>query len=278
MREYEEVAAEETVGLDVLLKLDRAVKQSAASLTRETATALVKIYYGWQEHRIALMNQFRTARDSGRTDAELLDHFVTQTSGLEKQMVAVLGEWAANRAEGKWAQNQKGIGPVLSAAFCAHIDITKAPTVGHIWRFAGLDPTVEWGKGQKRPWNAELKVVCWRAGDSFVKVSGRDGAYYGHLYKQRKEQEVSRNEQGLFKDQAAASLEKRKIKDAQLKKTYEEGKLPPGRLDLRARRYAVKLFLAHFHEVAYEAEYGRRPPLPYPIAHLGHAHVLERPA
>src|SRR5581483_161544 len=25
-----------------------------------------------------------------------------------------------------------------------HIDIEKAPTAGHIWRFAGLDPTLRW--------------------------------------------------------------------------------------------------------------------------------------
>jgi hypothetical protein len=46
----------------------------------------------------------------------------------------------------------------------ARIDIVKAPTAGHIWRYAGLDPTVRWNKGEKRPWNAGLKVLCcpWR--------------------------------------------------------------------------------------------------------------------
>lgn len=53
-----------------------------------------------------------------------------------------------------------GIGPVISAGLLAHIDIHRAVTVGHIWRFAGLDPSVKWLKKTKRPWNAGLKVLC----------------------------------------------------------------------------------------------------------------------
>ena len=51
---------------------------------------------------------------------------------------------------------------------------------------AGLDPTVTWGKGERRPWNAELKVLCWKLGDSFVKVSNKEGALYGRIYRERK--------------------------------------------------------------------------------------------
>ena len=38
----------------------------------------------------------------------------------------------------------RGIGPVIAAGLLANIDIKQAPTVGHIWRFAGLDPTNKW--------------------------------------------------------------------------------------------------------------------------------------
>ena len=89
--------------------------------------------------------------------------------------------------------------------------------------------------------------------------------------------ELLRNEQGLFADQAAESLLKRKIQDKDLKKTYESGKLPLGRLDLRARRYSVKIFLAHLHHVMHEDFYGNPPPKPYVISHLGHAHFLGPP-
>jgi hypothetical protein len=277
-------AADDEYGdqFDVMQRLERAAKIAAADLTRDAARSLVDIYYRWQEHRIALNGQIH-AQLQGADSAEplgsvaVVEHFATQVSTLEKQMVAVLGTWAKSRPEGAWAQDQKGIGPVLSAGLGAHIDITRAPTVGHIWRFAGLDPTVKWEKKTKRPWNADLKVLCWRIGDSFVKVSGRDDAVYGKVYRERKQQELERDAAGLFADQAAETLASRNIKDAALKRTYESGHLPAGRLDLRARRYAVKLFLSHYHEVAYEAEFGESPPLPYPIAQLGHAHKIDPP-
>jgi hypothetical protein len=53
--------------------------------------------------------------------------------------------------------------------------------------------------------------------------------------------------------------------------------LPPARLLLRAQRYAAKLFLAHYHEVAYKDFFKKPPPLPYAIAYLGHAHKIEPP-
>jgi hypothetical protein len=136
---------------------------------------------------------------------------------------------------------------------------------------------VKWEKKQRRPWNADLKVLCWKIGDSFVKISGREDAYYGQVYRKRKELEVERDLAGLFADQAAKTLEEKKIRDPETLKTYENGHLPAGRLDLRARRYAVKLFLSHWHEIAYTAEHGERPPFPYPIEHLGHAHVIPVP-
>jgi hypothetical protein len=204
--EHDEYADE----FDAMQRLERAAKSAAADLTRDAARSLVDMYYRWQEHRIALHGQIR-AQLQGADGAEppgsvaVVEHFATQVSTLERQMVAVLGTWALSRPEGAWAQEQKGIGPVLSAGLGAHIDIAQAPTVGHIWRFAGLDPTVKWEKKTKRPWNADLKVLCWRIGDSFVKVSGRDDAFYGKVYKDRKNQELERDAAGLFADQAFGS-------------------------------------------------------------------------
>jgi hypothetical protein len=63
---------------------------------------------------------------------------------LEKQMVTVLDQWTNSFRAGQWAKSQVGIGPILAAGVNAHINIEKAPTVGHIWRFAGLDPNTIW--------------------------------------------------------------------------------------------------------------------------------------
>ena len=157
-----------------------------------------------------------------------------------------------------------------------HCGRKRIETVGHIWGFAGLDPTVTWGKGEKRPWNASLKTLCWKIGESFVKVSGNPKAFYGTVYKQRKELETARNERGEYADQAKAMLERKRFgKDTQARAHYEAGRLPPAHIHARAKRYAVKLFLAHYFEVGYTLATGHAPPMPYPIAIQGHAHKID---
>ena len=264
------------VDLPAVEKLSREIKTAGALIDRDQARFLVDLYYRWQEHRIALRGQSR-ALASFEKPTELVDHFAVQAEALEKQMVGVLDVFSTSTEVGRWSREQMGVGPVIAAGLMAHIDIERARTAGAIWRFAGLDPTVKWGKGEKRPWNADLKVLCWKLGDSFVKVSGRDTAFYGHIYRERKALEVQRNEAGEFADQAAATLVEKKITERKTRAAYEAGLLPDGRIDLRARRYAVKLFLAHWHEVAFTDYFGEAPPVPYPIAHLGHVHKIDPP-
>lgn len=167
---------------------------------------------------------------------------------------------------------------MIAAELLAHIDITRCPTVGHIWRFAGLDPTSKWEKKQKRPWNAALKTLCWKVGQSFMKFSNRDDCYYGKVYRARKEYEIARNEAGGNAAAVAEGLARIKDKNTEAYKHLIAGRLPPGQIDARARRYAVKLFLSHFHAVWYEQHFGTKPPLPYPIAMLGHAHLIPPPS
>lgn len=263
-------------GFVPLSKLGKDVRDAGSLIERDEARNLVSTYYGLQKFRLALRNQERQLVKAEKPH-RVVNHFAGELSTLEKNMVSVLDKYSLSTEVGQWSRSILGVGPVIAAGLVAHIDINKAPTVGHIWRFAGLDPTVTWGKGEKRPWNADLKVLCWKIGDSFVKVSNRPDAFYGKIYRERKEYELNRDERGGNAETAARTLETKKFKDAATKRIYESGHLPPGRLDLRARRYATKLFLAHWHEVAYIAEFGKEPPAPYPIAHLGHAHKIEVP-
>ena len=160
----------------------------------------------------------------------------------------------------------------------AHIDITRAPTVGHIWRYAGYDPTCEWKRGEKRPWNASLKVLCWKAGESFVKVSGKEEAFYGQIYKKQKEKYVAKNLAGGFAETAAATLKKKTWgRDTIARAAYESGRLPDGHIHAMAKRYAVKLFLAHLHDRWFRLHFGTEPPKPYPIAYLDHVHYIAPP-
>lgn len=257
-------------------RLEREVRAEASGLSRDEARYLVDTYYRWQEHRIALRAQARALGDAGHAFG-LVAHFARQTETLERQMVSALEAWTDSVPVAVWAKAQKGIGPVLAAGLSAHIDITRAPTAGAIWRYAGLDPSVKWEKGQKRPWNADLKVLAWKIGDSFVKVSGRDDAFYGAAYRARKAYEVNRDERGENTEAAAAMLAAKNIRATETRATYESGHLPAGQLDARARRWAVKLFLSHWHHVAFVEEYGKPPPLPYAIAHQEHAHFVPPP-
>lgn len=264
--------------IEALRPLDRDTRSAAATLGDDEARYLVDTYYQLQDFRKATSNQTRALSTAENPEPHAtVGFFAGQFDVLERQVARALDAYSAAQPMGQWARAHVGIGPVIAAGLLAHIDIERANTAGAIWRFAGLDPTVRWEKGQRRPWNASLKVLCWKIGDSFVKQQGREGCFYGHLYVERKVFEVARDEQGGNAATAAATLEQRTIRDKALKETYESGHLPAGRLDLRARRWAVKLFLAHYFEEAYRLHHGTEPPLPYAIAHMDHAHRIDPP-
>lgn len=263
-------------GLDKLDKLTPEQVKQAAQMTKAEARHLVDNYYIMQHNRIRADGQIRSMKDEPH---DTLDHLSNQSGFLEKQTKLALAAWVDAQPVGKWLTSIFGIGPVLAAGCLAHIDITVSPTSGHIWAFAGLDPTRKWEKGKKRPHNARLKTLCWKIGESFVKNSNRDKCFYGHLYKDRKALETERNEALAFKAQADHILATKKIdKSTDAYKAYSVGKLPPAHVHARARRYAVKIFLAHLHDEMYRQHYGKEPPLPYVIEHLGHAHVINPPA
>jgi len=257
--------------LDPLKRLTSDIVKGAATLSNAEARFLVDAYYMMQEDRKRSYNQERSLVESNEPHA-VITWFAEQSELLEKQVSRALDAYSAAHPVGEWMREIDGIGPIIAAGLLAHIDITKAPTVGHIWRFAGLDPTTKWGKGEKRPHNAALKTLCWKIGESFVKVKGKETDFYGKIYAARRELEGARNDACAFAEQAKAIVVARPT-HAQAK-TYKEGKLPDGHLHMRAKRYAVKLFLSHLWEKWRKVE-GLPVPLPYPMAHQGHAHKIE---
>ena len=258
-------------------KLDRDMGQAANTLTATEARYLVDSYYGMQEGRIRANNQIRALTASGEPH-ESIAWLSTESRVLEESVKRALDAYSASHPVGKRMRTVVGVGPVIAAGLLAHIDITRAPTAGAIWRYAGLDPTSEWKKGQKRPHNASLKTLCWKLGESFVKVCNHKDAVYGKLYQERKEVELAKNEAGAFADQAAAKLEKFNIgKTTDAYKAYSVGKLPPAHIHARAKRVAVKMFLSHLHQVWHEVEFGKTAPVPYvfEFADKEHVHKIE---
>ncbi|MEX3929790.1 transposase [Paraburkholderia sp. BR10936] len=256
-------------------RLTRDLATAARTLSDDEARYLVDAYYQMQDDRKRAHNQVRAM------DAEphaTLAWFAAQSETLENQIKRALDIYTDAHPIGTWLKGVYGIGPVIAAGLLAHIDITRAPTAGHIWRYAGLDPTSKWEKGTKRPWNAALKTLCWKAGQSFMKFSNHDDCFYGHLYRERKAYEQERNDAGGNAAAAARILETKKFRaDTDAIKHLQAGHLPPAQIDARARRYAVKIFLSHLHGYWYEQHFGKPAPVPFPISHLGHAHMIAPP-
>ena len=256
-------------------QLSRDLRVASRTLSDAEARFLVDAYYQMQGNRIRSNNQIRSMKEEPH---EVLGWLSTQADILEKSVRASLDVYSDAHPIGQRIRTVVGVGPVIAAGLIAHIDISMAKTAGAIWKFAGLDPTAKWDKGKKRPHNAELKTLCWKLGESFVKVSNHNDDFYGALYKTRKEIELKKNDEGLFSEQAKAKLEKYNIgKKTDAYKAYIIGKLPPAHIHARAKRYAVKIFLSHLHEVWYRHEFGKLPPAPYVMVHEGHAHKIEPP-
>lgn len=295
-------------------------------------------YYTIQDARIRSHAQRRHSEDEAEPHA-LIAWIGDQMQRYEADIKLALGEFAASYRVGKWLQSIYGIGPVLSAAVLCHLDIRNAPTVGHWWAFAGLDPNRHWisrkeadvivrevlkaedvkvptlqtvggvaiKTGQKpdrllkiattkpdkttkeltaktlasavskRPWNAKLKaVLVYRMGECFVKFQNRPDCQYGKLLAFKKAELIAQNEAGKFKDFADRELKERGEKMAHTEriKHWREGKLSPGHIHDRARRWVVKLFMAHIHRAMHLDFYGKEPPKPFILTTPNHTHEI----
>jgi hypothetical protein len=271
------VTATITEAMEPLKRLTRDLAKAAITLSPHEARFLVDAYYLMQHNRISAAHQMRTL-DKGNEPHEVIDWFAVQSEMLENQVKRALDKWTDNQPVSIWSKSICGIGPVIAAGLLAHIDITRCETAGHIWSFAGLNPEMVWEKKTKRPYNASLKSLCaFKLGESFVKVQSNDSDIYGRVFAFRKKQELELNEALRF-----ATLAKDRMANVNKKtdayKAYSVGKLPPAHVHARARRYAVKLFLAHYHMVAYFNHHQTLPPFPYAFSHLeGHIHFIAPP-
>lgn len=292
------------------IKLTKEIKEAVKGLGKAEVRYLVDTYYQRQNDRIRSAGQMRALEqgaDHGPAKSGVLAWLHGHEEALEGQLKLALGHYAKNDPVGKWLLDIKGIGPVIAAGLLSHLDIEKAPTAGHFWNFAGMNPGTTWDKGQKRPWNAKLKVLCFKIGESFVKCQGRDGAFYADQFTARKAFEIERNDNGYFAEHAKAKeyaksteawpwvngcypagtcgqmagldLKGRAqlLKDLRVEPGLGQRMIPPAHVHSIARRWVVKLFLSHLHAFWFENHFGVKAPEPYAISILGHAHKIERP-
>ena len=264
--------------LETIQKLRKDVREAAINLSRNEARFLVDSYYQLQDNRIRAAGQIRSIDQSDEPEPHaVLSWLFEQNRLLENEIKKALGTFSQSHPVGRWSESITGIGPVISAGLLAHIDMAKTHSPSSILKFAGQVPNLSWGKGEKRPFNAKLKVLCWKLGQSFLKLHNHEKDFYGKLYIEHKEKIAAKNEAGDFANDAAQILkEKNWNKSTEAYKAYSEGKLPKGHVNNRALRHAVKIFLCHYYEVAYKYEYGAdsTPPKPYVFEHKGHVHQI----
>ena len=227
---------------------------------------LVKLYYDAQGTRTKNEGKIRSMGES-----PLTIWFLTWLSEGEKQIAKKLDQWVTgdnSPEECKWAYSQWGIGPIIASGLAAHINVEKAKHISSVWKYAGYAPGADRRvKGQKLPYCGPLKLVCWKLGDSFMKISGKEDAFYGQEFKKFKAREIERNNAGEYKKQADRELRTKDIKDAPTLERLRSGKLTDGHLNERAKRLTIKLFLAHYWVVARKA---RKLPVSKPYAFEDH--------
>lgn len=320
----------------VIERISNDVKNAAKLMSKQEARYLVDSYYAMQKDRIRQGNRSSQADNSGEPSLAI-KWLADQSLLLEDRVGKMLDYYSAANRVGRWCRENKGIGPIIAAGLLAYIDITRAPTAGHIWSYAGINPDIQWAdteankkrlktfldKGNKDeltneeifkvatdfnrnpnnlleyftdketgdrlqptledmakylarpPFNQNLKVLQWKIGESFVKIQNSKGNHYGLLVLQRKEYETNKNERGDYKELAARILSSKNWqKGTPTFRALNEGKLSTGHIHSRSKRWAVKIFLSHLHEVMYVDHFGTMPPKPFAIEHLGHAHYI----
>lgn len=270
------------------------LRKDGAGLTRENAKFLVQTYYQLQRNRIVQNNRIQAIEKRAQTHQHL-DLLSGVFENLENEIKLWLDVYTTNHPVGKWARAQIGVGPVIAAGFLAYLDMEKCPYVSSFWSYAGYNPKMVWEKGEKRPFVAELKVVGWKLGESFVKVSGNPDAKYAQIYKQRKVYEWAKNQRGEYAHliglrgyKFGKGTEAFKWTSGQYTHVeFIEGSpkpvhaggfdesgvlmIPPMAIQERSKRYAVKRFMSDLWVVAFKDAYpDREVPLPWINTHGGH--------
>ena len=124
------------------------------------------------------------------------------------------------------------------------------------------------------PHNLKLKTAMWKCGEQFLKVCNNPNSLYGKLYRERKVYELKNNEEGKYAEQAAEILRTKNIQNKEALEINKAGKLTPGHIEARCKRYAVSMFVSHYWEACHFYKYGEVCEDPYPIGFLGHVDYI----
>jgi hypothetical protein len=301
--------------LENVVKLSKEYANMAGSMQAEEVRQLVRVYCQVQHMRVQVNNMNKAAAKNETGVVPLFDHFLGVFETVEKQISKAVLKWVEAHPVGKWIIQVHGIGPVISGGLLSNLDITKAKSHGAFWKFAGISGNPAdnvWDKGQKRPWNAELKKLMFLMWNSFQYQQARANNFYGRMvFAPRQKQEWAKNYLGQNAETALARAEKvAKSTDAYLwysgcykaadVRAIREEKLsgdvlikrmqailgtpgsgtpmlPPAHIEARAGRFVSSVFLSHLFDVWYETHYGTPAPQPYVVKHMNHDNWINNP-
>lgn len=148
-----------------------------------------------------------------------------------------------------WLKNIKGISHLLSAQLISYIDIKKFRQVSSLWHYCGMHVkngiAPKRSKGNKIDWNPQMRMICYKISDSFIK---QRTLKYRDIYDKEKAKQLILLEDQVNINNHQQNVSKRKKKEVEI--IHEMNTMiilaPPqskGHADMRARRKAVKEFL-----------------------------------
>jgi len=148
-----------------------------------------------------------------------------------------------------WLKSIKGVGHLLSAQLISYIDIKKFRQVSSLWHYSGMHVNngiaPRRSKGNKIDWNPQMRMICYKISDSFIK---QRTPKYREIYDKEKEKQLKLLDEATTTKKTSRVLPKSKRKKEEtiqdMNTTFNLS--PPqskGHADMRARRKAVKEFL-----------------------------------
>lgn len=251
---------------------------------------LVDIYYDVQDVRIRTSNRLRQFPIKSKIayPKELLEIEKRVKSEIEFNLSSV-------PIYTQWLQKVRGIGPCLGGGLIATVmvrfgmkdslegcneietryalktkdkkfrvpeirGISAFANVSKLWKFCGQHVVDGHAprrrRGENINYSPKMKTLCWKIGESFVKVGG----FYRERYEEFRRIEDER-------EYICEVCKKNHPKATQCIKGHRYA---------RAKRKTVKMFLAHLFDTWYRIE-GLTPPKPYAQKFLGHEGYIPAP-
>lgn len=228
--------------------------------------ALVEDYYDIQGTRIQAENRVRAYLQgtSDQTLPLLKSDSAKRLRGIEKDIVKDVKDFLKHHELWcNWLEGVKGIGPVLAGGLLAWFeDVENFATISKLWMYSGLGVSEEGRamkrtRGEKIRYNPQVKVLCWKIGESFVKTKGG----YRELYEK-------------FRDEYDRKWTSSEVCGSVGCKNKGKGKCMDGHKFAAAKRKTVKVFLAHLHMKWRELK-GLPIEHPFIIGRDNHEHLIE---